>query len=364
MPQQEKERIEAVHRFLKMEFNKNNELQELVELAAKLCGTETALLTFIDEDTQHIKFKTNFAYDTTTREAAFCKHVIDSNALMIIPDAILDVRFENNPLVVNDPNIRFYAGTPLTSTEGFNLGSLCVIDRVPGQLNALQIETLEVLAKQAMRLMELDNSLSLISDLYLESKNTETELRSFFESSIDQHLLLGKNFEVLAFNKSWERHVKTTYDLQMEKGKPMFDYLNTDHLRDFYRDYLTAMKGTAVYDERNLKQKDQDRWHVVKFEPAFDRDGEIIGVSVNVSDVNSRVDKENTVRYQSQQLDDIAFIQTHEFRRPVASILGLIQLINLDGRNSDLEEWEMLERAVQELDEKVKLIVGSINNWS
>jgi PAS domain S-box-containing protein len=102
----------------------------------------------------------------------------------------------------------------------------------------------------------------------------------------------------------------------MEKGKVMFDYVNPEHLRDFYRDYSTALKGTAVYNERNLRQQGKDRWHVVKFEPAFNPDGEIIGVSVNVSDVDTKVDHQNTVKSQNEQLDEIAFIQTHEFRRP------------------------------------------------
>jgi PAS domain S-box-containing protein len=361
MPHLELERVQIVNRFLKLEFNKNHELQELVQLAARVCGTETALITFIDHDTQYIKFKKNFAFDSTSRDAAFCNHVIENNALLVIPDARIDERFEGNPLVVGDPNIRFYAGAPLTTSEGDNLGSLCVIDRSPSHLTDLQKEILTALAKQAMHLMEFDNSLNAVKDLYLEAKRSEIELRSFFESSIDQHLLLGRNFEILAFNKSWETHVLKMYGLQMEKGKVMIDYINPDHLRRFYIDYSTALKGTAVYDERNLKQNGKDRWHVVKFEPAFNPDGDIIGVSVNVSDVNTKVEHQNTVRSQNEQLDEIAFIQTHEFRRPVASIIALVDLLRMDDRVKDLEEWEMLSLAIKELDDKVKLIVQNIS---
>ena len=79
-----------------------------------------------------------------------------------------------------------------------------------------------------------------------------------------------------------------------------------------------------------------------------------------MADVSRRVEHENTVRVQTRQLQEIAFIQSHEFRRPVASILGLIQLINMDGRTQNMDEWQMMERAVEELDNKIRAIVNGI----
>lgn len=361
MPQKEVERLQAVHRFLKLDFSKEDELQEIVELAARICGTTTALITFIDQDTQYIKFKQAFDFETTSKKDAFCRYTVEQNQPFIIPDTLLDERFISNPLVIGDPNIRFYAGVPLTTSDGHNLGSLCVISESPGMLTANQEDMLKALAKQTIQLMEFDASLKILKDLYIETKKSEVELRSFFESSIELHLLLGRNFEILAFNKSWERHVQNTYGLQMQKGENMISFINSDHLSIFYKDYLTALKGTAVYDERNLRQKKMDNWRMVKFEPAFDATGEIIGVSINVADVNKRVEHEMTVKAQNEQLREIAFIQTHEFRKPVASILGLLDLIRLDGRNNDMAEWFMLEKAVMDLDDKVRMIVGKIH---
>ncbi|ASU32934.1 GAF domain-containing protein [Mucilaginibacter xinganensis] len=361
MPQKELERLQAVNRFLKLDFVKERELQEIVMLAAKICGTPTALITLIDEATQYIRFSQTFNYESTQRKDAFCNHVIGQDCVMVVPDALLDRRFEHNPLVNEAPFIRFYAGAPLITQDGHKLGSLCVINQVPGQLSENQQHMLQALARQVIQLMEFDASLTILKEQFVEAKRLAIELRSFFESSIDCHLLLGENFEIMAFNKAWESQVRKACRSHPAKGKSMIDYLDAENLSLFYRDYRRALKGTAVYDERNLKQDGKDCWQMVKFEPAFDADGKIIGVSFNSSDITKKVEHQQTVISQNAQLNEIAFIQSHELRRPVASIMGLMKLLKMDGRTDDIEEWQLLEVAVQELDDKIRMIVEFVN---
>jgi hypothetical protein len=285
MPQRELERVKAVDRFLKLELSKESELQEITNLAAEICGTPTALITFIDKDTQYIKFKKAFEYDVTERQNAFCHHVIEAEEILVIPDAMLDERFVNNPLVTGNPNIRFYAGSPLTTNDGHQLGSLCVIDQEPGQLSAIQQRMLQALAKQVIQLLEFDESIQILKEQCIEATRNEIELRSFFESSIDNHLLLGKEFEVLAFNKAWESYVYMAYGLKLQRGKLMDAYLHPDNVEVFYSDYCKALKGTAVFVQRKLKHQSDYVWRIIKFEPAFDGNGKIIGVSVNSTDI-------------------------------------------------------------------------------
>lgn len=359
MPHREFDRLLAVNKFLNQTFTKEKELQEIVEVACKICSTSSALLTLVGNNTQHIIFKNNFKFDTTDRGDAFCNYIVESKQPLLVQDALLDQRFADNPLVTGDPYIRFYAGTPLESSDGHTLGSLCVIDYTPSYLTDNQLKVLRILAKQAVHLMNFETGIQIVRNLYVEVKKSEIELRSFFESSIDHHLLLGKNFEVLAFNKSYENHVKSTYRLQMERGVNMVEYINPKHLCEFYKDYIKALNGTAVFDERNLQQADGDSWRIVKFEPAFDVDGEIIGVSVNVSDVNKRVQNEQIVKLQNKQLQEIAMMQSHELRRPVASILGLMSLIKASDYKAEREDLQMLEMAVAELDLKIRDIVSA-----
>lgn len=358
MPQRELERLQVVNRFLNLELNKKDELQEIVKLAADICGTPTALISLINENTQFIKFKQAFDFDTTSRQDAFCSHVIEQYEVMVIPDTLADARFVNNPLVIGDPRIRFYAGAPLTTQDGLNLGSLCVINDVPGQLSDIQQKMLNALSKQVIQLMDFDATLQVLKELYLEARTSEIELRSFFESSIDCHLLLGKEFEILAFNKAWESYAKVSYGLTLKRGELMSKYLHPQNVDLFYQDYTEALTGTAVLAQRKLMHGQEHIWRIIRFEPAFDGIGNIIGVSVNSTDVTQKIENEQTVLAQSESLKEIAFIQSHELRRPVASILGLMNILKMDGHTNSIKELELMDSAVKELDGKIRLIVN------
>lgn len=246
----------------------------------------------------------------------------------------------------------------MTTHDGFTLGSLCVIDQVPNELNNLQQKTLKALSKQVIHLLEFDSSIKVLKDQYLEAKRSEIELRSFFESSIDCHWRLGKEFELLAFNKSLERHIFSQYNKVLKRGRSMADYLTPEILDEFYHNYQRALRGTAAFEQRRVDYLNRSVWWLLKYEPAFNHDGNIIGVSVNATDVTTRVEHEQTVHSQNQSLREIAFIQSHELRRPVASILGLIGLLQHNERLKDIEELALMERAVNELDEKIHLVVG------
>jgi len=358
MPLRELERLQAVNRFLKLEISKEKELQEIVDFAADICGVPTALITLIDQDVQHIRFKVGFDQLTTSRQDAFCNHVIGQQELMIVRDALLDERFVGNPLVTGDPNIRFYAGAPLTTSDGYGLGSLCVIDRVPRELTVQQQKMLKMLSRQVIQLLEFDSSLSILKEQFITARQSEIELRSFFESSIDCHLLLGRNFDILAFNKSVQSLIYSERGLTLKRGDYMAAYVHPDFREAFELNYRKALHGTAIFEQRMLNYGNRPIHWVIKYEPAFSQSGEIIGVSVNSSDVTLRVKQEEKVAIQSDSLNQIAFIQSHELRKPVASIIGLLDLIKNNGRASEIEEFQLMELVVKELDEKIRLIVN------
>lgn len=137
-----------------LDTESEQDFDELVSLASAICGTPISLVTLIDENRQWFKAKKGLMINETPREIAFCNHAIGSDELFVVSDAESDERFKNNPLVTDDPNIRFYAGMPLITKNGLRLGTLCVIDRVPRALTKDQEFALNVLSKQAMRLIE------------------------------------------------------------------------------------------------------------------------------------------------------------------------------------------------------------------
>jgi PAS domain S-box-containing protein len=128
---------------------------DLVRLAAHLCGTPMAVLTLVDERRQWFKAAVGMPVRETDRSLSFCAYTIEGADPFIVPDAGNDPRFAGNPLVTGEPGIQFYAGVPLAASSGARLGSLAVLDRVPRELTAEQLALLTALARQAMSLLEL-----------------------------------------------------------------------------------------------------------------------------------------------------------------------------------------------------------------
>lgn len=215
-------RLDAVDRFKELDPGIAADLDDIVNLAAHMCGAPVAIITLLGEHTQWFKSAVGTEVKETPREMSFCNYTIEQSDVLVVPDLSADNRYNNNPLVIGEPNVRFYAGSALTTKDGYGIGSLCVVDFHTRNLDDHQCNTLKVLSKQVINLMELNWSLG-------------------------------------------------------------------------------------------------------------------------------------TLKKQNEALTRIAMIQSHELRRPVASLLGLMHLMRLE--NIDFDYFNMLEVTVNELNEKMRIIV-------
>ena len=158
-PSNETDRLRALRSYKILDTKPEERFDELTQLAAIICGVPISLITLIDADRQWFKSKVGLEMNETPRAQAFCTHAIMQPQMFEVPDAAADARFANNPLVTGNPNIRFYAGAPLATSDGHLLGTMCVIDRKPRTLTAEQKTALEILGRQVVANMELRTNL-------------------------------------------------------------------------------------------------------------------------------------------------------------------------------------------------------------
>lgn len=151
-------RLEALHRYRLLDTPAEEAFDDFTRLAAHLCGTPMELMTLLDSHRQWFRSRIGLDLQETDRDISFCDHAIRvprTEALFVVPDAQQDARFADNPLVMSDPSIRFYAGAPIVTPDGHALGTLCVLDRIPRELTAEQRTALSALSRQVMHLMEM-----------------------------------------------------------------------------------------------------------------------------------------------------------------------------------------------------------------
>jgi diguanylate cyclase (GGDEF)-like protein len=153
IPQNEKNRLETLRALDVLDALAEERFDRLTRMAKRMFGVPIALVTLVDENRQWFRSCIGLSLSETSREMSFCGHAILGSEVFIVRDAIEDKRFADNPLVLNDPNIRFYAGCPLT-VNGHRLGTLCIIDKVPREFGHDDINALKDLAAMVERELE------------------------------------------------------------------------------------------------------------------------------------------------------------------------------------------------------------------
>jgi len=187
-PLLESARVAALNRYAILDTEPEQTFDDLVALAAHVCKTPIAMLSLVDDHRQWFKSKVGVEVRETPRETSFCAHAIQQHDLFIVADTLNDARFRDNPLVQEDPHIRFYAGAPLINEEGYALGTLCVVDREPRELDEAQKEALKSLSRLALGQMELRQNLQLLKEA-LNDRTREEHARELELKRLEEKLV-------------------------------------------------------------------------------------------------------------------------------------------------------------------------------
>lgn len=308
LPSEESLRINALRSYDILDTLPELDFDNITQLAAEICQTPISLVSLVDENRQWFKSNHGLEARETLRDYSFCAHaILNPTETFIIPDSREDERFSQNPLVTGDPNVIFYAGTPLVDENGFALGSLCVIDNIPKELTESQKSALKILARQVVNLLtirkqnkelkqnDLRQRAEIAEQIKMRAALAESEAR--FRSLIDQApvatcLFIGKQLVIELANDMmlsyWGKDSSAI-------GKPLAEVLPELKEQAFLDILNTVLITGEPYRAVNMHVELivggvlKSHYFDFTYQPVRNKDGEVYGVMDMAIDVTDRV---------------------------------------------------------------------------
>lgn len=249
IPLNEPERLAALQRYDILDTLPEQEFDDLTHLAAAISGSLIALISLVDQDRQWFKSKFGIDATETPRDISFCGHVVMNEETLVVSDATQDDRFADNPLVTGEVGIRFYAGTPLVTSDNYVLGTLCVIDRYPRTLTPQQLRQLESLSRLVISQLELR-----LSDVKLTKINQQlavsnqhllraTRLKNEFLANMSHELRTPLN-AILGMTESLQEEIFGDINAQQLNALQTIESSGS-HLLELINDILNLAKIEA-----------------------------------------------------------------------------------------------------------------------
>ena len=306
----EDDRLSVMGAFGLETLDYDEELDRIARFAARLCNTPIALVSLVEKDRQRFLAKTGLVAESTPRPTSFCAHAMLDGAPMVVADATQDDRFVDNPLVVGEPNIRFYAGAPLISNEGAPLGSLCVIDTEPRPegLDELQSEGLALLAEGVMRRLEARRA----------AMANEEKFTLLADNIPDMAWSCDADGHYDYFNRRWGEFTGDVGPATAEDWRPL---IHPDDQDDAFGRWDKAGADKAAFEsEYRMRRHDGEwRWVMSRALPMVDEHGEVTRWFGTITDIDE-------TRDLSDARDLLARELSHRIKNIFAVVSGLVAI--------------------------------------
>ena len=325
-PADELQRLQALERYDILDSLPETEYDDLVTLAASICGAPISLVSLVDSERQWFKARRGLDVSQTPRSVSFCAHAIHGTGVFEVQNAAQDPRFSDNALVTGEPNICFYAGAPLVTPDNFRLGTLCVIDHVPRELSPAQRHALEALARQVVSQLELRLALRHARAADAEKTRALAELES--SNAILERFVEHAPAAIAMLDENW-RYVAVSRRFLQSMNLPSLAVNGRDHFetcpfwpRLWKGAFERALCGEVQRGQGDVLHPDGRLEMFVDWEvhPWHGPDGKSEGVIILIDDVTP-------ARRIEKLKNEFVSVVSHELRTPLTSIRGALGLL-------------------------------------